>query len=112
MCSLATTKKDLIVENMPDSELLELAGVPDLINNLLSEKCDGVFLDGGVALGYIENTDGLVAAEGIEIGEGDRIGGRSAEGPTPRACSIPSTRPLPSARKTASLTNGMPRRRS
>ena len=69
----ATTKKDLIVENMPDSELLELAGVPDLINNLLSEKCDGVFLDGGVALGYIENTDGLVAAEGIEIGEGDRM---------------------------------------
>ena len=69
----ATTKKDLITENMPESHLLELAGVPDLINNLLSGKCDGVFLDGGVALDYIKSNEELAAAEGIEIGEGDRM---------------------------------------
>ncbi len=69
----ATTKKDLIVESMPDSHLLELAGVPELINNLLSGKCDGVFLDGGVALDYIGSNDELAAAEGIEIGEGDKM---------------------------------------
>lgn len=68
----ATTKCDLITEHMPDSQRLELAGVPDLINNLLSGKCEGVFLDGGVALGYLETNEDLAVAEGIQIGEGDR----------------------------------------
>lgn len=70
----ATTKCEQLKQALPDSPRLELAGVPDLINNLLAGKCDAVYLDGGVAMGYAETNDELVIAEPIRIAEGDALG--------------------------------------
>lgn len=70
----ATTKCKQLEETLPDSPRLELAAVPDLINNLMAGKCDAVYVDGGVALGYAESTEEIVIAEEIQIAEGDVLG--------------------------------------
>ena len=59
----ATTKEDLVKNDMEGAKLLSLTTVPDLINQLLFNKCDAVVLDAAVARQYAETNKDLVIAE-------------------------------------------------
>lgn len=45
-----------------------LTAVPDLINQLVYDKCDAVVLDGAVAVKYAATNEDLAVVEGIELG--------------------------------------------
>ena len=64
-----TTKEDIVTNDMTGAELLGLATVNDLINNLVYSKCDAVVLDGAVAKQYTENNPNLVILEDISLGD-------------------------------------------
>ena len=64
----ATTKADIVTNDMPGATLLAISTVTDLINNLVNDKCDAVVLDGAVAMEYVENNDDLVIAD-VPLGE-------------------------------------------
>lgn len=69
-----TTKADIVAEKFPTSDPLLLTAVPDMVNNLLFNKCAAVCLDGAVAEGYVAANPDLVIADGIVLGEGDVLG--------------------------------------
>lgn len=63
-----TTKAAIVTDDMPDSSLLALSSVMDLVNNLEYDKCDAIILDGAVAMQYAETNDDMVIAD-ISLGE-------------------------------------------
>ena len=64
-----TTKEDIVVNDMAGAELLSLAGVPELVNNLVYDKCSALVLDGAVALKYAATNPDLVVCEAVSLGE-------------------------------------------
>ena len=63
-----TTKEDIVVNDLVGAELLSLATVNDLVNNLVYDKCSAVVLDGAVAMQYAEsNADLAICA--VSLGE-------------------------------------------
>lgn len=66
----ATTKADIVTDDMTDATLVTLALVPDLVNELVYGKVDAVVLDGAVAMEYAKaNSDLVVADASAELGE-------------------------------------------
>ena len=66
----ATTKEDIVVNDMPGANLVSLQVATDLINQLVNNKLDAIVLDGAVAMQYTEaNKDLVVAAASGELGE-------------------------------------------
>lgn len=63
-----TTKAAIVTDDMPDSTLLALSSVMDLVNNLEYDKCDAIVLDGAVAMQYADANDSMVIAD-ISLGE-------------------------------------------
>jgi len=63
-----STKVALLEESIPEANALQLTTVPDLINNVLYEKCDGALLDGGVAMGYVQANEELMVCEAADLG--------------------------------------------
>lgn len=64
-----TTKEDIVNEQMTGAELLSLATVTDLVNNLVYDKCSALVLDGAVAMQYAESNPDLVVCEAVSLGE-------------------------------------------
>lgn len=64
----ATTKETIVKEDMEGAELLSMASVVDLVNNLVYDKCDAVILDGAVAEKYLAANDQLAGVD-IDMGE-------------------------------------------
>ena len=64
----ATTKADVVNEMMPGAKLLPLVTVPELVNNLVYDKCDAVVLDAAVAQKYAETNDQVIILD-ISLGE-------------------------------------------
>ncbi len=66
----ATTKLDIVNEQMEGATSVALALVTDLVNELVYGKVDAVVLDGAVALEYAKtNPDLVVADASSELGE-------------------------------------------
>lgn len=66
----ATTKEDIVKEQMPGASLTSIQVVNDLVNQLVYDKLDAVVLDGAVALAFAESNPDLVVAEASsELGE-------------------------------------------
>ena len=63
-----TTKEDIVTNDLVGAELLSLATVNDLVNNLVYDKCSALVLDGAVAMQYAEANAELVVAE-ISLGD-------------------------------------------
>ena len=53
---------------MPGAKLLPLVTVPELVNNLVYDKCDAVVLDAAVAQKYAETNDQVIILD-ISLGE-------------------------------------------
>lgn len=65
----ATTKEDIVKEQMPGANLVSLQNVNDIVNQLVNDKIDAAVLDGGVALQYEKsNVDLKVASASDELG--------------------------------------------
>lgn len=64
-----TTKEDIVVNDLTGAELLSLATVNDLVNNLVYDKCVAVVLDGAVAQQYAESNPDLVVCTAVSLGE-------------------------------------------
>ena len=64
-----TTKEDIVVNDMTGAELLSLATVTDLVNNLVYDKCSALVLDGAVALQYAASNPDLVVCKAVSLGE-------------------------------------------
>ena len=65
----ATTKEDIVKEQMPGANLVSLQNVNDIVNQLVNDKIDAAVLDGGVALQYEKsNADLKVASASDELG--------------------------------------------
>ena len=64
-----TTKEDIVLSDMPGAELLSLATVTDLVNNLVYDKCSALVLDGAVALQYAASNPNLVVCKAVSLGE-------------------------------------------
>ena len=65
----STTKEDIVTNDLTGAELLSLAAVNDLVNNLVYGKCSALVLDGAVAKQYTENNPNLVVLEDISLGD-------------------------------------------
>ena len=63
-----TTKEDIVTNDLVGAELLSLATVNDLVNNLVYDKCSALVLDGAVAMQYADANAELVVAE-ISLGD-------------------------------------------
>ena len=63
-----TTKADIVTDDLTGAELLSLATVNDLVNNLVYDKCSAIVLDGAVAMQYAESNADLVICE-VALGE-------------------------------------------
>ena len=64
----ATTKEDIVKNDMPGANLVSLQNVNDMVNQLVNDKLDAIVLDGAVALQYAESNADLVVAE-ADLGE-------------------------------------------
>ena len=65
----ATTKADIVTNDMPGANLTTLSLVTDLVNELVYEKLDAIVLDGAVAEEYASaNPDLVIAAASDELG--------------------------------------------
>ena len=65
----ATTKEDIVKEQMPGANLVSLQNVNDIVNQLVNDKIDAAVLDGGVAHQYEKsNADLKVASASDELG--------------------------------------------
>ena len=64
----ATTKEDIVKDDMPGANLVSLQVVTDAVNQLVNDKVDAVVLDGSVAMQYADSNPDLVIAD-IELGE-------------------------------------------
>ena len=66
----ATTKLDIVNNDMPGANAVPLQIVTDLINELVNDKVDAVVLDGAVAMEYVQaNSDLVIADASAELGE-------------------------------------------
>ena len=65
---MATTKADIVNNDMKGAEALLLSSVIDLMNNLTQGKCDALVLDGAVAQKYLDINKDLAACD-IDMGE-------------------------------------------
>ena len=66
----ATTKLDIVNEQMEGASAVALALVTDLVNELVYDKVDAVVLDGAVAMEYAKtNPDLVIADASSELGE-------------------------------------------
>ena len=65
---LATTKADIVNDEMTGAIPQLMSSVIDLVNNLVNDKCDALVLDGAVAKKYLEINDNLAAVD-IDMGE-------------------------------------------
>lgn len=65
---LATTKADIVTNDMPGATPVFMASVVDLVNNLVYDKCDALVLDGAVADKYLEANSDLAAVD-IDMGD-------------------------------------------
>lgn len=65
---MATTKADIVTNDMPGAEPMFMSSVVDLVNNLVYDKCDALVLDGAVADKYLAANDQLAAVD-IDMGE-------------------------------------------
>lgn len=59
----ATTKEDIVKNDMEGANLVSIQLVTDLVNQLVYDKVDALVLDGGVAMQYAEANDDLVIAK-------------------------------------------------
>lgn len=66
----ATTKADIVTDEMPGANLTTLSLVTDLVNELVYKKLDAIVLDGAVAQEYASaNPDLVIADASGELGE-------------------------------------------
>ena len=65
----ATTKEDIVKNDMPGANLVSIQLVTDLVNQLVNDKLDAIVLDGAVALQYAESNPDLVVCEAVSLGE-------------------------------------------
>ena len=66
----ATTKEDIVKDQMEGAALVSIANVNDLVNQLVYDKVDAVVLDGAVAMNFVEtNPDLVVVDASAELGE-------------------------------------------
>lgn len=66
----ATTKEDIVKDQMDGASLVSIANVNDLVNQLVYDKVDAVVLDGAVAMNFVEtNSDLAVVDASSELGE-------------------------------------------
>ena len=64
----ATTKEDIVKNDMTGANLVSIQLVTDLVNQLVNDKLDAIVLDGAVALQYADTNPDLVVAE-CDLGE-------------------------------------------
>ena len=64
----ATTKENIVREELTGAELVSLQNVNDLVNQLVNDKIDAVVLDGAVALQFVAANSDLSVA-GVDLGE-------------------------------------------
>lgn len=64
----ATTKEEIVSNDMPGANLVSLQNVNDLANQLINDKIDAVVLDGAVALQFVANNGDLAIAS-VDLGE-------------------------------------------
>lgn len=68
----ATTKEDIVKDQMTGATLVSLQLVTDIVNELVNGKIDAAVLDGSVALNYAAtNTDLAVAVASDELGSAE-----------------------------------------
>ena len=60
---MATTKADIVTNDMPGATPSFMSSVIDLMNNLVYDKCDALVLDGAVADEYLESNPDLAAVD-------------------------------------------------
>ena len=65
----ATTKADIVTEQMTGATPALMTSVVDLVNNLVYDKCDALVLDGAVALQYVKTNPDLAIVEAVPLGE-------------------------------------------
>jgi len=65
---IGTTKEDIVKNDLTGAQLLSLATVTDLVNNLVYDKCAAIVLDGAVAQQYAASNPDLVICE-VSLGE-------------------------------------------
>ena len=66
----ATTKEDIVKDEMPGANLVSLQNVNDLVNQLVNNKVDAVVLDGGVATSFVATNPELAIAS-VSLGEAE-----------------------------------------
>lgn len=59
----ATTKEDIVRNDLEGANLVSIQLVTDLVNQLVYDKVDALVLDGGVAMQYADANDDLVIAK-------------------------------------------------
>lgn len=64
----ATTKENIVKDDMPGANLVSLQNVNDMVNQLVNDKIDAVVLDGAVALQFVQSNSDLTVAS-VDLGE-------------------------------------------
>lgn len=64
----ATTKEDIVRNDLVGASLVSLQNVNDLVNQLVNDKIDAIVLDGAVALQFAASNSDLAVAE-LDLGE-------------------------------------------
>lgn len=64
----ATTKEDIVRNDLVGASLVSLQNVNDLVNQLINDKIDAIVLDGAVALQFAASNSDLAVAE-LDLGE-------------------------------------------
>jgi len=65
---LTTTQEDIVKEKMPDSTLVSLKTIPNLVLELMNKKVDAIVVELPVAKGYVKNNSGLAISD-IDVNE-------------------------------------------
>ena len=64
----ATTKEDIVKNDLTGANLVSIQNVNDLVNQLVNDKIDAVVLDGAVALQFVASNSDLTVAS-VDLGE-------------------------------------------
>ena len=64
----ATTKEDIVKNDLTGANLVSIQNVNDLVNQLVNNKVDAVVLDGAVALQFVASNSDLAVAS-VDLGE-------------------------------------------
>ncbi len=64
----ATTKEDIVKNDLTGANLVSIQNVNDLVNQLVNDKVDAVVLDGAVALNFVATNSDLAIAS-VDLGE-------------------------------------------